>query len=59
MQVRIAGHQVDISEALQARVSERIEAIADKYFDRAIAANVTFGRGPYEDFSCEIVAPVQ
>lgn len=58
MQVRIAGHQVDISEALQARVSERIEAIADKYFDRAIAANVTFGRGPYEDFSCEIVAPV-
>jgi ribosomal subunit interface protein len=58
VQVRIAGHQVDISEALQARVSERIEAIADKYFDRAIAANVTFGRGPYEDFSCEIVAPV-
>jgi ribosomal subunit interface protein len=58
VQVRIAGHQVDIGETLQARVSERIEAIADKYFDRAIAANVTFGRGPYEDFSCEIIAPV-
>ena len=58
MQVRVAGHQVETSESLQARVSERIEAIADKYFDRAIAANVTFGKGPYDDFTCEIVAPV-
>ncbi len=58
MQVRVAGHQVETSESLQARVSERIEAIADKYFDRAIAANVTFGRGPYDDFTCDIVAPV-
>ena len=58
MNVRVAGHQVETGEALQARVNERIEAIADKYFDRAIAANVTFGRGPYEDFTCDIVAPV-
>ena len=58
MQVRVAGHQVETSETLQARVSERIEAIAEKYFDRAIAANVTFGKGPYDDFTCEIVAPV-
>lgn len=58
MQVRVAGHQVETSETLQMHVSERIEAIADKYFDRAIAANVTFGRGPYDDFTCEIVAPV-
>ena len=58
MQVRVAGHQVETSETLQAHVSERIEAIADKYFDRAIAANVTFGKGPYDDFTCEIVAPV-
>ena len=58
MQVRVAGHQVETSESLQDHVSGRIEAIADKYFDRAIAANVTFGRGPYDDFTCEIVAPV-
>ena len=38
MQVRVAGHQVETTETLQARVSELIEAIADKYFDRAIAA---------------------
>lgn len=58
MQVRVAGHQVETSESLQVRVSERIEAIAEKYFDRAIAANVTFGKGPHDDFTCEIVAPV-
>lgn len=58
MQVRVAGHQVETGETLQTRVNERIEAIADKYFDRAITANVTFGKGPYGDFTCEIVAPV-
>lgn len=56
--VRIAGHQVDTGEALQSHVQQRIEAIADKYFDRGISANVTFGRGPYEDFTCDIVAPM-
>jgi len=54
----VAGHQVETGETLQSRVNERIEAIADKYFDRAITANVTFGKGPYGDFTCEIVAPV-
>ena len=56
--VRVAGHQVDTGESLQSHVQQRIEAIADKYFDRAIAANVTFGRGPHEDFTCDIVAPM-
>ena len=32
MDIRVAGHQVETGEALQAHVSERIEAIADKYF---------------------------
>lgn len=58
MNVRVAGHQVDTGEALQSRVNERIGALADKYFERAIAANVTFGRGPHDDFTCDIVAPV-
>ena len=39
-------------------VSDRLSAIADRYFSRAVAATVTFGRGPYEDFTCDIVAPV-
>jgi ribosomal subunit interface protein len=49
---------VDTGEALRSHVSDRLSAIADRYFSRAVAANVTFGRGPYEDFTCDIVAPV-
>ena len=58
MEIRVAGHQVDTGEALRSHVSDRLSAIADRYFSRAVAANVTFGRGPYEDFTCDIVAPV-
>ena len=35
-----------------------MNAITDKYFSRAVAANVTFGRGPHEFFNCDIVSPV-
>jgi ribosomal subunit interface protein len=58
MDIRVAGHQVDTGEALRSHVSDRLSAMADRYFSRAVAANVTFGRGPYEDFTCDIVAPV-
>jgi len=56
--VRVAGHQVDTGEALQAHVMSRVESITGRYFDRAAAASVTFGRGPHDDFTCDIVAPV-
>lgn len=58
MDIRVAGHQVDTGEALQTHVSSRIEGMADKYFSRSVGANVTFGRGPHDDFTCDIVAPV-
>lgn len=58
MNVRVAGHQVETGEALQAHVMSRVEAITGRYFDRAAAASVTFGRGPHDDFTCDIVAPV-
>ena len=58
MEIRVAGHQVDTGEALRGHVADRLNAMTDKYFSRAIGANVTFGRGPYEDFTCDIVAPV-
>src|SRR5215210_9258666 len=32
--------------------------ITEKYFSRAIGANVTFGRGPNNDYTCDIIAPV-
>lgn len=58
MDVRVAGHQVDTGESLREHAISRIEAITEKYFSRAITANVTFGKGPYGDFTCDIVAPV-
>ncbi len=58
MEIRVAGHQVDTGKALRTHVSDRMSGMADKYFARAVAANVTFGRGPHEHFTCDIVAPV-
>ena len=58
MDVRVAGHQIDTGESLRAQATQRIEAITEKYFSRAVAANVTFGRGPQNDYTCDIVAPV-
>ena len=59
MEIRVSGHQVDTGEALRAHVDERMKAIADKYFARAISAAVTFGKGPHDHaFVCDIVAHV-
>jgi ribosomal subunit interface protein len=59
MDIRISGHQVDTGDALKDHVSDRLQGIADKYFARAISAEVTFGRGPHDaGFSCDIVAHV-
>ena len=58
MEVIVAGHQVDTGESLQAHAVARMEEITEKHFSRAVAANVTFGRGPNNDYTCDIVAPV-
>lgn len=59
MEIRVSGHQVDTGAALQSAVEERLQGIADKYFARAISAQVTFGKGPHDNgFICDIVANV-
>lgn len=59
MQVVISGHQVDTGAALRTHVEERLGAMAEKYFSRAISAQVTFGTGPHDNgFSCAIIAHV-
>jgi ribosomal subunit interface protein len=59
MDIRVSGHQVDTGDALRAHVEERLNGIAEKYFSRAISAQVTFGKGPHDHgFSCDIVAHV-
>ena len=59
MDIRVSGHQIETGEALQQQVDERLQAIAEKFFSRAISAQVTFGKGPYDhSFTCDIVAYV-
>ena len=58
MDVRVAGHQVDTGETLREHAEQRIADITQKYFSRSVGANVTFGRGPNNDYTCDIVAPV-
>lgn len=58
MDVTVAGHQVDTGESLRDHAQQRVAEITEKYFSRAVGANVTFGRGPNSDYTCDIVAPV-
>lgn len=58
MDVRVANHQVDTGESLREHAQQKIAEITEKYFARAVGANVTFERGPNNDFTCNIVAPV-
>ena len=58
MDVRVAGHQLDIGDSLRDQAIGRMQSLAEKYFSRAVAANVTVSPGPQNDFVCDIVAPV-
>ena len=59
MDIRVSGHQIETGEALRSHVDERLNAIAQKFFSRAISSQVTFGKGPYDhSFTCDIVAHV-
>ena len=58
MDVRVADHQVETGDSVKEHAVQRIEEITEKYYSRAVGADVTFGKGPYEDYTCDIVAPV-
>ena len=58
MEVRVANHQVDTGESLREHAQQKIAEITEKYFARSIGANVTFERGPNNDYKCNIIAPV-
>ena len=53
MQITVSGKQVDLSEALQTRVTGQLDDIARKYFGHAVEAHVTFGRAR-SFFTCDI-----
>ena len=55
MHITVAGKQVDTGEALKTHVRDGLGAIARKYFDHALEANVTFRRdGKGHAFVCDI-----
>ena len=59
MDITVSGHQVDLSDALSTHVETKLQGIADKYFARALSAQVTFGKGPHDSgFKCDIVVNV-
>ena len=58
MDIRVSGHQVETGAALQDHAEERLTAIVDKHFSRALSSHVTFGKAPAGAFSCDIVTHV-
>ncbi len=57
MHITVAGKQVETGDALKLHVRDGLGAIAKKYFDHALEANVTFRRdakGRLGAFNCDI-----
>lgn len=58
MDIRVSGHQMATGEALQTHASDRLNAIIEKYFSKALSSAVTFSKAPASAFSCDIVTHV-
>lgn len=58
MEIRVSGHQMDTGSALQEHASDRLSAIVDKHFSRALSSTVTFGKAPTSAFAADIVLHV-
>jgi ribosomal subunit interface protein len=59
MDIRVSGHQVEVGAAFKNHVEGRLNGIAEKFFSRAISAQVTLAKGPHDNgFQCDIVAHV-
>jgi len=58
MDIRVSGHQLATGSALQEHAADRLNAISEKYFSRALSSAVTFGKAPAGAFACDIVLHV-
>ena len=58
MEIRVSGHQMATGSALQEHASDRLIAISEKFFSRALSSAVTFGKAPAGAFACDIVLHV-
>ncbi|NBC37980.1 ribosome-associated translation inhibitor RaiA [Novosphingobium sp. FSY-8] len=59
MDIRVSGHQMETGEALRAHVEDRLTAMVQKHFARALSSVVTFGKAPGGSFRCDIVTHVR
>lgn len=58
MEIRVSGHQMDTGSALQEHATDRLNAISEKFFSKALSSAVTFGKAPAHAFACDIVLHV-
>ena len=58
MDIRVSGHQMATGSALQEHAADRLNAISEKFFSRALSSAVTFGKAPAGAFACDIVLHV-
>jgi ribosomal subunit interface protein len=47
MDIRVSGHNVDVGDAFKGHARDRLQAIADKYFSRALSSQVTLAPGAH------------
>ena len=59
MDIRVSGHQMETGDALRMHAEQRLVAIVEKYFSRALSSVVTFGKAPGGSFRCDIVTHVR
>ncbi|MFN4089924.1 MAG: ribosome hibernation-promoting factor, HPF/YfiA family [Alphaproteobacteria bacterium] len=58
MHVTVTGKQIDVGDALRSRVVQELGAAVDKYFSRAIEAQVTFSRDGAAFYRADIAVHV-
>lgn len=54
MQLTVQGKQLDVGDALRTHVSEKLEELNGKFFNRAIEATVTFAREGHAFYKAHI-----
>jgi ribosomal subunit interface protein len=60
MQIQVSGHQLAAGDAFREYATSELEAVREKYFKRALSANVTLHPGPHgAGFACDAVLHVR
>jgi ribosomal subunit interface protein len=58
MKVTVQGHHIDVGEALKTHITEKLSAINEKYFNRAINVTVTMSKDAKSQFKAHVAMTV-